>query len=586
MLERLVIRDLAVVEHAEVSFAAGLNAVTGETGAGKSLLVEAVSLLVGERADADVIREGAAATVVEGEFRLAGEPARRARALLESWGVESDGETVIVRREVARPGKSRATVNQAAVTLGALKSLGEILADLHGQHEHQSLLRPDAGALVLDRLSALEEEREQVEALVTEWRGKAAAHRRLEDSLATFAERADYLRHALRELDDAALAEGEEESLARDAARLAHADRLRQLAAGALDRLSEGEGTALESLAAARHALEQAGQLDPSFEQHLAPIREAEIAIADAARSLAHDADGLEADPAALEAVEARRDLIARLARKYRRTVPELLAWRNEIAAEVASGEDEDAALERSRLAVAAAAEAAARAGRALDGRRREAAELWGPRLTKELRPLGMPSAVLTFTVGEPGVPAAGPAGTRGRAAGESAAPAAVEDAAAVLGPVAILFTANPGESARPLGRIASGGELSRVMLALKGVMEARDRVDLLFFDEVDSGIGGGVAQAVGERLKRLARHRQVVCVTHLPLIAALADHHVGVTKRVSGGRTVARIEPLAGDARVGELARMLAGDRVTETTRRQARELLAIRPVPGARTP
>jgi len=577
MLERIVIRDLAVVERAEVSFAAGLNAVTGETGAGKSLLVEAVSLLVGERADADVIRDGAVATVVEGEFRVSGEPARRARALLESWGLESDGETVIVRREVARNGKSRASVNQSAVTLAALKSLGEILADLHGQHEHQSLLKPDAGALVLDRLGALEEERARVESLVAAWREASAAHLRLEESLATFAERADYLRHALRELDDARLAEGEEEALARDAARLAHADRLRQLAAGALERLSEGEGAALESIAAARHALEQAGALDPSLEEHLAPLRESEIAIADAARALAHYADGLEADPSALEAVEARRDLIARLARKYRRTVPELLAWRDEIAAETASAENEDAALERSRAAVAAASDAARDAGLALTARRREAAALWAPKLTKELRPLGMASAVLEFAVGDPGAPAPEAAARARSAADNGPAPAAGE-AGAVLGPVAILFTANPGEPARALARIASGGELSRVMLALKGVMESRDRVDLLFFDEVDSGIGGAVAQAVGVRLKRLARHRQIVCVTHLPMIAALADHHVCVTKRVTGGRTVARIEPVTGDMRVAELARMLAGDRATETTRRQARELLAAR--------
>ncbi|NOT35291.1 MAG: DNA repair protein RecN, partial [Candidatus Eisenbacteria bacterium] len=205
-------------------------------------------------------------------------------------------------------------------------------------------------------------------------------------------------------------------------------------------------------------------------------------------------------------------------------------------------------------------------AGHALTQRRRAAARVWGPRLATELAPLGMPHAELSFEVGAPEV-ASDPSGPRPAARIES-----------ILGPVALQFTANPGEPARALARIASGGELSRVMLALKSVIESRDRVDLLFFDEVDSGIGGVVAQAVGERLSRLARHRQIVCVTHLPLIAALADHHLSVVKRVDAGRTLARIQPVEHEDRVAEIARMLAGDRVTDTTRKQARELLAHR--------
>lgn len=557
MLERLTIRDLAVIERAEFVLGTGLNAVTGETGAGKSLVVQAVSLLVGEKGDADAVREGAAAAVVEGEFRVADETARRVADLFREWGLDFDGETVIVRREVTCAGRSRASVNQTAVTLAGLKRLGEALVDLHGQHEHQSLLKPEAGLLTLDRLAGLEDERARYGEALAAWREAGAELERLEASLATFAERSDYLRHAAAELDQAKLVAGEEEELQRESARLAHADRLRALAGEALARLSEGEAAASDGLSAAEHALTQAAALDASLEETLPVLRDARIAATETARTLSAYLDGLEADPRALESIETRRDLIARLTRKYRRDVPALLAWREQIGQELAVGDDATGTLDRARERVAAAETSLRSAGRTLSRRRAAAAGEWGPRVTKELKPLGLGQARIEFAVTTP------------------------EDATQRHGldEVSLRFTANPGEPPRPLQRIASGGELSRVMLALKSVLQAQDRVDLLLFDEVDSGIGGAVAQAVGERLRRLSRHRQIICVTHLPMIAALATHHLRVTKHVTGGRTVARVDPVDGDARVAELARMLAGDRVTETTRRQARELLGAAP-------
>jgi DNA repair protein RecN (Recombination protein N) len=556
MLDRLVVRDLAVIERAEFALGAGLNAVTGETGAGKSLVVQAVSLLVGEKGDADAVREGATAAVVEGEFHLAGETGRRVAELFREWGIDFDGETVIVRREVTSAGRSRASVNQSPVTLGALKRLGEVLADLHGQHEHQSLLRPEAGLLTLDRLAGLEAERARYGETLAAWREAVAELDRLEASLATFSERSDYLRHATRELDDAKLVAGEEEQLQREAARLAHADRLRELVSAALERLSEGEGAAGDALSAAEHALTQAATLDPSLEEGLPVLREARIAATETARTLAAYLDGLEADPRALEVIEARRDLISRLTRKYRRDVPALLEWRAQIEQELAVGDDATGSLERAGKRVAEAEQAMRATGRALSGKRAAAAVEWGPRITRELKPLGLAHGRIEFIV--------------------ATAPEAEQHPAPHgLDEVSLRFTANPGEPPRPLQKIASGGELSRVMLALKSVLQEQDRVDLLLFDEVDSGIGGAVAQAVGERLRRLSRHRQIICVTHLPMIAALAAHHLRVTKHVSGGRTVARVDPVDGEGRVGELARMLAGDRVTDTTRRQARELL-----------
>ena len=557
MLERLSVTDLALVERAQITLGPGLNVVTGETGAGKTLLVDALSLLLGGKPDPDSVREGARAAVVEGEFRVDAERTAEIANLVSEWGVEFDGETLIVRREVQPNGRSRAVVNQSAVTVSALQRLGERLADFHGQHEHQSLLRPEGGLEALDRLAGLESERDAYREALAAWREASGELERLEAQLRTYAERRDYLMEAARELDGARLEDGEEEILAREAARLAHADRLRELVAGALSELIDDENAAADRLGRALHAVEQASGFDPSLEERLTALREATISANEAARALAAYASRLQADPGALEQVEERRALIARLCRKYRRSVPELLDWRDELSGELSTGEDAEATLTRAKEQERVARAACERAARALSAERRAAAAEWSSAISRELKPLGFSSARLEFVT----TPRE-PEGATFHANG--------------IERVEMSFTPNPGEAARPLPRIASGGELSRVMLALKCALQARDRVDLLVFDEVDSGIGGAVAQAVGERLRRLAEHRQILCVTHLALIAALGNQHVRVFKRAEKGRTVTRVDRLEGAERVEELARMLAGDRVTETTRRQARELLS----------
>jgi len=563
MLERLVIRDFALVERAEIGLGHGLQAVTGETGAGKSLLVGALGALVGQRIDSDVVREGARAASVEGEFHLTGEVAQRVARLLEEWGHEPDTDTLVIRREISSEGRSRATVNQSAVTLASLKRLGELLLDLHGQHEHQSLLREGAALLTLDRLAGLEATRAAYADTLAALREAEGERQRLQDSLATYAERRDYLITAARELDDAALEAGESEALSIEAARLAHSDRLRALVTQALDRLSEGEGSAADVLGEVRHALEQAAALDPSLLPAVTTAREASEAAQESARAIAHYVGSLESDPARLEQVESRRELLARLSRRYRRDVTELIAWRDELRLELSQGEDSEGALAAADARRASAESACLAAARDLTQKRRAAARTWSTSLTRELAPLGFPHARIAFEVSTSDDARPGPMG---------------------MDHVELLFTPNPGEPGRPLARIASGGELSRVMLALKCALQARDRVGFLVFDEVDSGIGGAVAQAVGERLRSLASHRQVLCITHLPMIAALAGHHFVVSKQVAKGRTAAHITALSAAERVEELARMLAGERVTDTTRRQARELLATPSGPESR--
>ena len=558
MLERLRIKNLAIVEAAELSFSAGLNVITGETGAGKSLLVESVNLLVGGRADSGLVREGAASASVEGEFRV-GAAAPAVAALLGEWGIDFEGDTLIVRRELGANGKSRALVNQAALTQSSLRQLGELLADLHGQHDHQSLLRADAGAHVLDRLGDCEPERDAYLEHRERWRAACAALEVLEAQLATHETRRGHWIEAALEIDELDPREGEEASLRNEAARLAHAGRLRELIAHAVDRLAGEDGAALDRLHAAAHALEQAAGLDSSLLSIGPALDDARIAAADAARSLEDYAARLEgesADPDEIGRIELRREGYAKLARKYRRDAAGLIAWREELRQELATGEDAEGALARARAAGSEAAAACSAAGRAWGLKRKSAARTWGQRLCRELPPLGLPNGRIEFALeavaGDEGFPAGG------------------------LERVEIRFTANPGQPPAKLQKVASGGELSRIMLALKCALEAQDRVDVRIFDEVDSGIGGPVAQAVGERLRRLADHGQVVCVTHLPMIAALGQHHLHVTKHVTAGRTHVRVLTLEGGDRIEALARMLAGDRVSDTSRRQAREWIS----------
>ena len=561
MLERLHIRDLALVDDVEVTFGTGLNVLTGETGTGKSLLVQSINLIVGERADSGVVRDGARAAVVEGEFRIEGTLAKRVEALLESWGHAMDGDQVIVRREVQAGGRSRAWVNQSAVTLQALRQLGAVLADLHGQHAHQSLLQPSAGVDTLDALAGLNGQRDVFAAGLQTWREATAAREKLEQDLAHFSERRETLQLTLTELDEAALVAGEEEQLKADAARLGHADRLRELIDRALAGLGDGDEAAGTGIGTATQAVDQAAQLDPQLAELLPTLEEARIAVSETARALSDYASSLDADPEALETVESRLDLIARLSRKYQRDVPALLAWQEELRSELSVGADGDAAIAQARSAEEQARATCLEEGRALSRKRKRAAGEWTARLSREMKPLGLAKARLSFEVSTPEARATEPTAT------------GIDD-------VALSFSANPGEPPRPLQKVASGGELSRIMLALKTALEAQDPVDLLLFDEVDSGIGGAVAQAVGERLRRLSTHRQLICVTHLPMIAALADHHVRVSKSTRAGRTTTRFETVDGAERVDELSRMLAGGKVTETTRRQARELLGERPV------
>jgi DNA repair protein RecN (Recombination protein N) len=574
MLTTLRIAGLAVVDEVEVRLGPGLNVLTGETGAGKSLLVSALHLVLGGRAGPDVVREGVEEAVVEAILELPDEHPALARLAAAGVPPPERGETgaaeVLVRRVVSRTGRSRAFANGALCTLATLASALRGVVDLTGQHEHVSLLDPgthldliDAFAGTSGRGGLRERYREAFEA----FSALAREERALAEDEDERARRVDYLAFQLRELEDADARPGEDVALEAERKVLASAARLADAARGAEGLVYGGEGSAAERVGQALRALSEAVALDPRLEGTLALLRSAAAEVEEAGRELDRYAQGLGGDPDRLQAVDDRLAALRALARKHGGSLEAALARREEMRAELArlsgSGERRGQA---QREAAERGAEAA-RIAEELSRERRRAAQAFSRAVMEELPSLAMARCRVEVSLAAVD---SGPE-VQGRRLG----PAGAEGAE-------VLIAANPGEAARPLARVASGGELSRVLLAVKRALSRADPVSTYVFDEVDSGIGGAVAEAVGRALRDVARERQVICVTHLPQVAAFGDRHCRVEKRVAGGRSSAAVVPLATEEeRCAEVARMLAGQTVTASAREHAAELLA-----GAREP
>jgi DNA repair protein RecN (Recombination protein N) len=566
MLVELSVENLAVVERATLVLGPGFTALSGETGAGKSLLLGALSLLLGDRADADVVRAGEARARLSARFALDPGPAREAaRALLDGWGIAADDGEIVVRREIAREGRSRAWINQSPVTVGALAELGPSLVELHGQQEQAGLLAPDRPRDLLDRWASLDAPRTAVAV-------RHAAFVAARDARAAFARESERAREEMdrwsfvhEELVRAQLVPGEFDELTSRLARLRHAGRLLAALARAQAALGGAGGDtgggggsgAIAGAAEAERAVRDAALVDPALAPLADELHAAALTLGEALRAVEVALDPESLDPAEGEAAEARHAMLQRLAQKHHKSGDELIAFRDELAARLARFDDADATRARLDEAAREAAAALASAAAALTRQRRAAARKLEPLVARELAALGLERARLGVAV----LPLDAPGPTGGDR-------------------VEFVFAPNAGEEPRPLAKIASGGELSRVLLAFKSLLAAQDGVGTLFFDEIDAGIGGAVARAVGERLHALGRVRQVLCVTHLPVIAAYADHQFAVAKAERGGRTFATAEPLDEAARIDELSRMLAGDARTATTARQARELLKLRDV------
>lgn len=561
MLQELRISNLALIERAEVQFGPGLNVLTGETGAGKSILVQALALLTGERAASEQVGAGGGSrALVESSFDLADAP--QAVAYLDEQGIATDDGQVVISREVNADGRSRVRINGRLATAATLRELGDRLVDLHGQHEHQLLLRAEHHLGFLDAFGNADYAG-KVEAVRNRHRAWREAQRRLQDLSGDEqrrAQRLDMLQFQAQEIDAAELQPDEDNALLEERLRLLNTEKLRAAAALCRDALNGDEGAgavvlAAQALKAARDIL----TVDSSISEWTEELQTALYALQDAAAEARSYADSLEADPLRLEEIEARLHLINRLKRKYGDSLEQVLAYRAEIEDELQNltlSEGELVALQESANQLRAQYLLEAEA---LSVARHKLAKKFDAAVREQLCSLAMDRARFeTQFVRD----------DNGTATG--------------LDKVEFLLSANPGQPLRPLARIASGGEISRVMLALHSVLntnrggapEAPGRVPVLVFDEIDTGIGGVTAEAVGEKMWGLARHFQVFCVTHLPQIARRADQHLRVAKQSSDAHTSVSVTPLDGEARVRELARMMG--RESETTLRHARELLA----------
>ena len=554
MLRHLRVTNFAILSDVSIDLGPGLNVLTGETGAGKSLIVDAVNLLRGGRASADIPRAGTDEAVVEASFEVPPDLrqrvlARLGEAGLPAWDQHDEEGVVVVRRLIHRGGRSRVYVNGALTTAGRLAEIGELLVDLSGQHQHQGLVDAQRHREILDEVA---ERPEVVAAMEAAWRELEAIDAERAAASEGGAERADFLRFQLEEIDGAGLRAGEDAELGRERTRLASLERLESGARAARELLYDGDDSAVERLDAAGRELDRLVPLDDRLGDAARAVGEARVLVEDAAARVRAYADRLEGEPGRLEEIDDRLALIGRLKRKYGGEVADVLAraaaLRRELEA-IEGAEDRRAELDavRERAARAAAARAAE-----LTRVRREAAAKLAREVGAALAELGMGAATLAVAV-EP------------REIGPSGADR-----------VELMLCANRGEEPKALSKVASGGELSRIMLALKLVLRRADPVATYVFDEVDAGIGGGTAEVVGQKIRAVAAHRQVLCVTHLPQIAALADRHFRVSKAEAEGRTETAVVALSAAARRDELARMLGGLTITAEARAHAEAMLA----------
>jgi len=564
MLRELSIRNFAIIDDLRISFGPGLTVLSGETGAGKTIIIEAVNLLLGSRASAKLVRSGAEAAELEAFFEL--DPESPSGRLMAAQG-HDPAEGLLVRRVISTSDRPRIYINDRLATMQSLAAITENLASISGQHAHQLLLREDQHLLILDQFGGLLPLRRRVAELFQAFGPLAARRDELQRQERQRHEQREWLELQEREIREAAITPEEDAALEKERLRLKNAQALLQTVGDCVERLYSGEGSVNDQLGAVRKQLEGAARLDADLGPLGGRLEEASYQIEDVARELRDYLRTLESDDQRLEAVEARLDRLNRLKRKYGGSLDAVAARLAEVRAELETLDglaDAMAAVEgqmndAGRLLQAAAAELSA-------GRARVARQL-ARKVEQELAALQMRRTRFDVVL-------------QGHPAGRGALPHLVRDDREVqetgLEGACFMIAPNVGEELKPLAAIASGGELSRVVLALKAILAATETVGTVVFDEVDAGIGGGVAELVGLKLRELARRHQIICITHLPQIARFGDQHFRIAKRVAKGRTATSIERLEAEQRVEELARMLGGLEITAATRAHARELLA----------
>ena len=570
MLAELRLENYAVIDNVVIEFAAGLNLLTGETGAGKSILIDALGLLLGEKASSDVIRTGAERAVVAAVFESDGAAARSIEAILETNGLDAENGSLILRREIASGGKGRVFINNQPATVAVLKQIAPQLAVIHAQNE--SIVNFDAAARqdLLDAYAGVE--LKDVSSAFAHWKQIRGRIAELEQDEQDRMRLLDLWNFQSREIEEARLRAGdssregaqEDEQLEAEKRVLANAEKIYGAAISAFDLLYEGNASTSSSLRAAQKHLEELARYEPKFQEALAALESARISVEDVGATLRDYAGGIQASPERLAEIEERLALLDRLKRKYGPTLDQVIAFGEDILRKISEMENKDQVLLELRAMLAVAAEEYRKAARAVSRKRVEAGRKLEKLVETEINDLAM-RASFRIAVEEN------------------------EDEAhwtsSGINEVVYLITTNVGETMRPLEEIASGGELSRVMLALKASVEAGTNPAgkkksaaaqrTLVFDEIDTGIGGRAAEAVGKKLKALSKGNQVLCVTHLPQIATFADHHYLIEKREVGGRAKTTVRQITGDERTEEVARMLSGAKLTETSRKHAEQMI-----------
>ena len=567
MLTTLRIKNLALVADLSLELQPGLNIITGETGAGKSILIGALTLVLGERADRTLLRSGADSCTVEAVFDL-----RQLKsplpAFLDANGLEPCEEgQLVLKRSFTAAGTNRQFINGSPTSLQTLASVGEWLVDIHGPHDHQSLLHAARQLSILDAFGGLHEARGALAGLVRQRAAVEAEKAALIVDEQTYAQQLDLLRFQTREIGEARLQPEEEQSIGEEHQRASNAARLLELGQGAIDLLGEQDNSLLTQAGALGRILHELQRVDPGS-AGLAELHEQAVnLLRELQGGLAHYADRVDLDPARLHALEERLNLLHSLKRKYGSTLAEVIAFGDEALRKLEILEQRDEELARLNTELAALDARLLAAGRDLSSHRRKLIPSLSKAVGKQLAALGFKQSQFEVALTS-SLPEARPA------AGSRAVSAAVPTLSG-FDTVDFQFAPNPGEPPRPLRAIASSGEMARVMLALKTVLAAEDEIPVLVFDEVDANVGGETARAVGEKMRQIAKQRQVLCITHLAPVAAQADAHYVVSKQVKAGRTHSEIERLGHGERVEELARMLGG--ITAAARKHAEALLSV---------
>lgn len=563
MLKNLSIKNIGLISDLSVEFGEGFNVLTGETGAGKSMILSALNLILGGRADPDVIKKGGSGCMATALFDKAGleETAR----LLEEQGIYPEEGEFIIRRTLQREGKSRALVNGSSVNISALKRAGEAMVDIHGQHDHQALLKEETHLQWLDHYLGTKRESARIAELFSKTRKLSARLNKLIEKQRELSAQKEYLEYKLDELVKASLQPGEDVSIESEQRKLAGADELRQTGLEVFEKIYESDGSVLSELEVASKAVERLAGMDSFFEQYHKKLSAIAVQLSEAAMEMQSHCSSVESDPARLEALEDRQALVEQLKRKYKKNFDELVRLPEETENKLASIEYADEEREAVASLLSEARNDLQKNAELIHKKRLKGISAFKKEVQKKLFELNMPSAKFEVQVSlaqdeEHGFELEGekrrmfPRG---------------------FGEFRFLISANEGQEPKPLAKIASGGEISRIMLALKSAVGKSQPVPVLVFDEIDAGIGGKTADLVGAKLAKLAKNCQIICITHLQQIARQADHHYVVEKTVKKGQTFVSIKKLDNNGRVEELARMGAGREITEAARKHAREMI-----------